>query len=52
MLLQAIVKYFPDPTKLTISGKNVKTGESFEGNYDSSKPFSASVKTIVDPFIE
>ncbi len=52
MLLQAIVKYFPDPTKLTISGKNVKTGESFEGNYNSSKPFSARVfKTIVDPFI-
>lgn len=52
MLMQAIVKYFPDPTKMTITGKNVSTGESFEGNYDSDKPFSARVfKTIADPFI-
>ena len=33
---------------MTITGKNDKTGESFEGNYDSKKPFSARVfKTIV-----
>ncbi len=52
MLMQAIEKYFPDPTKKTISGKNVNTGEVFEGNYDASKPFSARVfKTIADPFI-
>ncbi|NLC19444.1 MAG: elongation factor G [Clostridiales bacterium] len=52
MLLQAIVKYFPEPCKLKIAGKNVKTGDVFEGNYDESKPFSARVfKTIADPFI-
>ena len=52
MLLQAIVKYFSDPTKRTITGKNVNTGEAFEANYDSTKPFSARVfKTIADPFI-
>jgi len=52
MLMQAIVKYFPDPTKRTITGKNTSTGESFEANYDVNKPFTARVfKTIVDPFI-
>ncbi len=52
MLMQAIVKYFADPTKRTITGKNVNSGEAFEGNYDASKPFSARVfKTIADPFI-
>lgn len=52
MLLQAIVKYFPDPAKRKINGKNVSTGESFEADYDINKPFSARVfKTIVDPFI-
>lgn len=52
MLLQAIVKYFPDPTKKTITGKNASTGESFEANYDVNKPFTARVfKTIADPFI-
>jgi elongation factor G len=52
MLLQAIEKYFPDPTRKTISGKNVKSGDTFEANYDEKKPFSARVfKTIADPFI-
>jgi elongation factor G len=52
MLLQAIEKYFPDPSKIGIQGKNVKTGESFEANYDDKKPFTARVfKTIADPFI-
>jgi elongation factor G len=52
MLLQAIEKYFPDPFKLKISGKNVKTGEAFAADYDEKKPFSARVfKTIADPFI-
>lgn len=52
MLLQAIVKYFPEPCKLKIAGKNVKTGDVYEGNYDESKPFTARVfKTIADPFI-
>jgi elongation factor G len=52
MLLQAIEKYFPDPTKMSISGKNAKTGEAFVANYDEKKPFSARVfKTIADPFI-
>ncbi len=52
MLLQAIEKYFPDPTKTKISGRNTKTDEVFEADYDSNKPFSARVfKTIADPFI-
>lgn len=52
MLMQAIVKYFPDPTKKNIKGKNTATGDAFEANYDAGKPFSARVfKTIVDPFI-
>lgn len=52
MLMQAIVKYFPDPTKRTIAGKNTATDGDFEANYDSGKPFSARVfKTIADPFI-
>lgn len=52
MLLQAIEKYFPDPTKTKIAGKNIKTDEEFEADYDSKKPFSARVfKTIADPFI-
>lgn len=52
MLLQAIEQYFPDPTKVKFAGKNVKTDEVFEANYDKDKPFSARVfKTIADPFI-
>jgi elongation factor G len=52
MLLQAIEKYFPDPTKRTIIGKNVKTDDVFAADYDEKKPFTARVfKTIADPFI-
>ncbi len=52
MLLQAIEKYFPDPTRMSISGKNTKTGDTFVANYDEKKPFTAKVfKTIADPFI-
>ncbi|HHV13719.1 MAG TPA: elongation factor G [Clostridiales bacterium] len=52
MLLQAVEKYFPDPSKMSISGKNMKTGEAFSADYDENKPFTARVfKTIADPFI-
>ncbi|MDF2543341.1 MAG: hypothetical protein K0S47_3059 [Herbinix sp.] len=52
MLLQAIEKYFPDPTKHNITGKNVKSGAEFVADFDKSKPFTARVfKTIADPFI-
>jgi elongation factor G len=52
MILQAIEKYFPDPAKKSVSGKNVKTGETFAADYDEKKSFSARVfKTIADPFI-
>lgn len=52
MLLQAIEKYFPDPTRMSATGKNIKTGEAFNPGYDDKKPFSARVfKTIADPFI-
>ena len=52
MLLQAIEKYFPDPSKNSIVGKNVKSGEEFVGDCDEKKPMTARVfKTIADPFI-
>lgn len=52
MLLQAIEKYFPAPSKQKITGTNVNTDDPFEANYDESKPFSAKVfKTIADPFM-
>jgi elongation factor G len=52
MLLQAIEKYFPGPSRLKITGKNIKTDKEFEADYDDKKPFSARVfKTIADPFI-
>ena len=41
MLLQAIEKYFPDPTRVSLSGHNTKTGETFVANYDEKKPFTA-----------
>ncbi len=52
MLLQAIEKYFPDPGRTSITGKNIKTGETFKSTFDENQPFSARVfKTIADPFI-
>ena len=52
MLLQAIEKYFPEPGRSKLIGKNTKTGEEFVADFDSKKPFSARVfKTIADPFI-
>ena len=51
-LLTDIVKYFPSPAQLEKIGTLSKTGEIFEANYDSTKPFSGYIfKTIVDPFI-
>ncbi len=52
MLLQAIEKYFPAPSKQEIAGTNIKTNQPFAANYDESLPMSAKVfKTIADPFI-
>ncbi len=52
VLLHDIEKYFPDPSRRTISGTNVNTGEPFEANYDESKAPTAKVfKTLIDPFI-
>ncbi|MDF2586192.1 MAG: small GTP-binding protein [Anaerocolumna sp.] len=52
MLLQAIEKYFPSPTKQDVKGTNIKTNTPFTANYDDSLPMSAIVfKTIADPFI-
>ena len=52
MLLQAIEKYFPAPSKQEVVGTNTKTNETFKANYDESLPMSAKVfKTIADPFI-
>lgn len=52
MLLNAIKDFFPSPLNHKIVGKDCKSGNDFEANYDINKPFSAKVfKTIVDPFI-
>lgn len=52
MLLQAIEKYFPAPSKREISGVNIKTGDPFVANYNEALPMTAKVfKTIADPFI-
>ncbi|HKL99811.1 MAG TPA: elongation factor G [Mobilitalea sp.] len=52
MLLQAIEKYFPNPTQKSLEGKNAKTGDIVVADYDEKKPFTARVfKTIADPFI-
>lgn len=52
MLLQAIDKYFPAPSKNSITGKNVKTGAAFQAVYSEDAPMTARVfKTIADPFI-
>ena len=51
-LLEDIIKYFMSPDTRKISGTNMKTNETFDADYDTSKPKSAYVwKTIVDPFI-
>jgi elongation factor G len=52
MLLQAIEKYFPAPTKQNIKGNNIKTNTPFKADYDDKLPMTAIVfKTIADPFI-
>ena len=51
-LMNDIVAYFPDPSKVKISGVNTKDDSAFEANYDGSKEKTAYVwKTISDPFI-
>lgn len=51
-LLTDIIKYFPSPAQIEKTGELKSNGEIFEGNYDSTKPFSGYIfKTIVDPFI-
>ncbi len=51
-LLDDIVKYLPGPDKLECKGINTKSNETFDADFDFSKPKSAYVfKTIVDPFI-
>ncbi len=52
MLLQAIEKYFPAPTKRECRGTSLKKGEVFQADYREDLPMSARVfKTIADPFI-
>ncbi len=52
MLLQAIEKYFPAPTKRECRGTALKKGEVFQADYREDLPMSARVfKTIADPFI-
>ena len=52
LLLEVIEHYFPAPSDRKVAGKNMKTDEAFDADYDETKPFSAQVfKTLVDPFI-
>lgn len=51
-LLNDIVKYFPSPNKVLMTGTSTKTNQTFEANYDENKSISAYIfKTIADPFI-
>ncbi len=51
-LLDDIVDYLPSPAKRKISGINTKTKETFEADYDDTKPKSVFIwKTLIDPFI-
>ena len=51
-LMNNIIALFPDPSKLTATGKAQKTDSDFEANYDDSKEKTAYVwKSIADPFI-
>ncbi len=51
-LLDDIVKYLPGPDKLECKAINTKSNETFDADFDFSKPKSAYVfKTIVDPFM-
>ena len=51
-LMDDIVKYMPSPENRKIAGKNVKTGETFNADFDFAGPKTAYIwKTIVDPFI-
>ncbi len=51
-LLDDIISFFPDPTKLKRTGLDKNSNGTFDADYDFSKSKSASVfKTIIDPFI-
>ncbi len=53
-LLTTCVEFMPSPMRdnVTFVGKDPKTGEEHNVDYDSRRPFSAYVwKTLVDPFI-
>ncbi|MBR1635660.1 MAG: elongation factor G [Lachnospiraceae bacterium] len=47
-----VIKYLPSPENRGCTGIDAKSNETFEANFDFSKPKSAYVfKTIVDPFV-
>lgn len=51
-LLQAIIQYFPQPGKNTVTGINQKKKEDFVARFEKEQPMTAQVfKTIADPFI-
>ncbi len=51
-LMVDVIKYLPSPENRKCTGIDAKSNETFEANYDFSKPKSAYVfKTIVDPFV-
>ncbi len=51
-LMDDIISFMPSPAARSLSGVNTRTQESFDADYDSSKPKSVFVwKTLIDPFI-
>ena len=51
-LMVDIIKYLPSPENRKCTGINAKSNDTFDADYDFSKPKSAYVfKTIVDPFV-
>lgn len=51
-LLTDIIKYFPSPAQVEVTGEFTKSGQPFSGYHDDTQPFSAYIfKTLVDPFI-
>ncbi len=52
VLLDDIVSYLPSPADRKYAGVNTRTQETFDADFDPSKPKSVFVwKTLVDPFI-
>ena len=52
VLLEVLQNFFPAPCEKKVAGKNTRTDDAFEADYDETKPFTGQVfKTLIDPFI-